>query len=572
MLAGAYPTTKYTQSSILSVVYGKQPDGRFALGSLDLLDPQAKLDIVFSTTATAVGGLGEENRSMWTALPHSSFDVVIMNPPFVRDTGHEGKKKGVPNPMFAAFRIAKDEQKRMARAMKRLTVGTSAHGNAGEASIFLVLADKKLKPKGTLALVMPLSLMSGHSWEKSRRLLAKGYSDLVLVSIAGAADDEMSFSADTDMGECLVVGRKSEGGSARATFVILDERPPFPMLGAGIATQIRRLLASKNIRRLEDGPSGGSPLYFGDDRVGYALDAPLPPVGEWNPVRIADLSIAQAAYQMIAHHRLWLPSMNEADALPISIANVEAIGKIGPYHADIDGRQPDGSIRGPFDIERVKSGDVPTYPVIWAHSAENQRTISFAGESQGTRRKSRSKHEQTIIDEKVARVWASASHAHFNRDFRFNSQSTGMQFTPNRTIGGRAWISIQLATVGQEKALVLWANTSLGFLLHWHHANRQQSGRGSIGVLPLKTLPVLDVTTLNRTQLNAAEKLFNAVEKRGLLAAYRLDADLVRRELDERFGTEILGLRRTIFADGGPVDLLRRKLAAEPSVRGDKSA
>ena len=147
-----------------------------------------------------------------------------------------------------------------------------------------------------------------------------------------------------------------------------------------------------------------------------------------------------------------------------------------------------------------------------------------------------------------------------------------MQFTPNRTIGGRAWISIQLATVGQEKALVLWANTSLGFLLHWHHANRQQSGRGSIGVLPLKTLPVLDVTTLNRTQLNAAEKLFNAVEKRGLLAAYRLDADLVRRELDERFGTEILGLRRTIFADGGPVDLLRRKLAAEPSVRGDKSA
>ena len=44
MLAGAYPTTKYTQSSILSVVYGKQPDGRFALGSLDLLDPQAKLE------------------------------------------------------------------------------------------------------------------------------------------------------------------------------------------------------------------------------------------------------------------------------------------------------------------------------------------------------------------------------------------------------------------------------------------------------------------------------------------------------------------------------------------------
>ena len=53
------------------------------------------------------------------------------------------------------------------------------------------------------------------------------------------------------------------------------------MLGAGIATQIRCLVASKNMRRLADGPVGGSPLYFGDDRVGYALDAPLPPAGEW---------------------------------------------------------------------------------------------------------------------------------------------------------------------------------------------------------------------------------------------------------------------------------------------------
>ena len=38
------------------------------------------------------------------------------------------------------------------------------------------------------------------------------------------------------------------------------------------------------MRRLEDRPVGGNPLYFGDDRVGYALDAPLPPAGEWNPV------------------------------------------------------------------------------------------------------------------------------------------------------------------------------------------------------------------------------------------------------------------------------------------------
>src|SRR5437899_3237315 len=149
-------------------------------------------------------------------------------------------------------------------------------------------------------------------------------------------------------------------------------------------------------------------------------------------------------------------------------------------------------------------------------------------------------------------------------------QSTGMQFTPRKTIGGRAWISIQLATTRQEKALVLWANTSLGFLLHWQHANRQQSGRGSVGVLPLKTLPVLDVTKLTEAQLGAAEQVFKEIAIQDMLPMYQLDNDVVRRELDERFGREVLGLPASLFDVGGPIELLRRKLAAEPSVRGNK--
>ena len=59
-----------------------------------------------------------------------------------------------------------------------------------------------------------------------------------------------------------------------------------------------------------------------------------------------------------------------------------------------------------------------------------------------------------------------------------------MQFTPRKSIGGRAWLSISLETAEREKALVLWANTSLGFAAYWWHANKQQSGRGSIGRSP----------------------------------------------------------------------------------------
>ena len=97
----------------------------------------------------------------------------------------------------------------MVRATEKILKGTTYHGNAGEASAFLVLADRKLKENGILALVMPLSLMAGEAWEKSRELLRKSYSELIFVSISGARHNELSFSADTGMGECLVIGRKT---------------------------------------------------------------------------------------------------------------------------------------------------------------------------------------------------------------------------------------------------------------------------------------------------------------------------------------------------------------------------
>jgi hypothetical protein len=171
---------------------------------------------------------------------------------------------------------------------------------------------------------------------------------------------------------------------------------------------------------------------------------------------------------------------------------------------------------------------------------------------------------------KVKSIWDTASHCHFNRDFQFNSQSTGMQFTPSKTIGGRAWLSIKLSSIEQEKALVLWANTSLGMLLRWWHSNKQQSGRGSVSKSVLQTLPVLDVTALEPTQITASVKLFDAMNRMELLPLHDIDKDPVRQALDEKFATEVLRLPPAMMAPGGPLELLRRKLAREPSIRGSK--
>jgi hypothetical protein len=569
MLAGAHPTIKFEGSSIMSVAYGRQPEGGIALGSLDLLEPQGTFEIL-AITARSAEGLGEAERETWSSLPHASFDVVIMNPPFTRATGHEGNKIGVPNPMFAAFSSSDEEQRLMSAATRRLTAGTSYHGNAGEASMFMVLADRKLKSGGMLALVVPLSLMSGDAWEASRAMLARNYSDLMLVSIAGAEDADLSFSADTDMGECLVIGRKASRGSSRATFVVLNERPAFPLLGASAAVQIRRLVAANRLRRLEDGPLGGTPLHFGNEIIGQAMDAPLPATGGWNLARIADLSLAQTAYQLADEGRVWLPTMTESDAVDLPITTVAAIGEIGPYHMDINGKGSGGGIRGPFTISDLQPGSIPTYPVLWSHDAEREHTMMFDADSEGLPLVGSNARQQAVISQKVREVWATASNCHFNRDFRFNSQSTGMQFTPRKTIGGRAWLSIRLASVEQEKALVAWANTSLGLLLYWWHANKQQSGRGSIGKSALQSLPVLDVTALQPAQLAEAVRVFDNMSEQQLSPLHEIGSDPVRRRLDVDFARDVLGLAASTFATGGPLELLRMKLGQEPSIRGGK--
>ncbi len=575
MLAGAHPTVTYKRSTIYTVAYGKQTDGRVALGSIDLLDGRAEIEC-FAITSQSADPTGESDVNARLAIPHQSFHLVIMNPPFTRPTGHAGERKGVPNPMFAAFGSPEEEQRRMGEEMEVRTRGSCYHGNAGEASAFLALANRKLKPDGVLALVMPLSLLAGDSWEKSRKVIATGYTDLVIASIASPKDGTVAFSADTRTADCLVVGRKADGLATRpgrrAVFVMLTERPAYPLVGAEVARQIRRLIEGGKIRRLEDGPAGGTPIKFGTVTVGHALDSPLPESGSWYLSRITDLSLAQAAYQLAARGRVWLPRIPESGAHPIPMAKVSEVGEVGPYHADVNGTTQGGGIRGPFEVEDVIPGTVPTYPVLWSHDADRERTMAFEGESEGRPRVAKDRRSQAAVDEKRDRIWATASHCHLNRDFRFNSQSTGMQFTPRRTIGGRAWPSVSLATRDQEKVLVLWGNTTFGLLMYWWHASRQQTGRGTLGVNSARTLPILDVGRLPHDCLARGVKLFDLLCAERLLPINEMGSDPVRRRLDEEFSRQVLGLDESFLGSDGPLALLRKKLASEPSVDEGKQS
>ena len=228
-LSGAQPTVKFGKSRLYTLAYGRQDDGAVRIGSLELLQSSATMTL-FNTADPALrtGSAGEETAAQVTVeIPDQGFDLVIMNPPFTRATNHEGAHADVTNPAFAAFGATKADQTAMGKRINRLGKGACYHGNAGIASAFAALVNRKLKPGGVLAMVLPLSAAAGLSWQGFRELIGQEYTDLAVLSIAANGKD-MSFSSDTGMAECLVIARKlrtDEAHEGRGVFTSLARRP-----------------------------------------------------------------------------------------------------------------------------------------------------------------------------------------------------------------------------------------------------------------------------------------------------------------------------------------------------------
>lgn len=194
-------------------------------------------------------------------------------------------------------------------------------------------------------------------------------------------------------------------------------------------------------------------------------------------------------------------------------------------------------------------------------------------DSEAIVRTSRSRNIQGEINKKAATIQATATRTHINTDFRYNSQSLCVSMTKADSIGGRAWPSVIFPRERRatwEPAFAVWSNSTLGILLFWWQASRQQSGRGVTTVSALPALPTLDLRALDDGQLAAAARIFEDMKHCPMLPVNQIDEDPVRAELDRRLLSEVLGLPAELCAKGGPMTLLRRKLAAEPSIHGGK--
>ena len=572
MLAAAHPDVPFDGECLLTMPYGGESA---SIGSLELLAEHVQSQMISQAAAVTAGGRRPTDLvDLMSRVGHGKFDLAIMNPPFTRPTNHEGQHSDVPNPAYSAFETTAEEQAEMSRREKVLTKGSAAAGNAGMAALFAELAQRKRNAHGSLAFVLPLSSMSGLSWNRLRQKWRNDFADTTVVTIAADGSFDRSFSADTGIAECLVIhkaGQLAQDEHRRGWFVVLRRIPASLTEAERLGVEILKAQCSDQVRSIEDG-GGVTTLQLGETTYGTITSIALPTSGPWTLCGILDLELAQAAYQLSTGRFRRLGEPGAAD-LEMPVVRAGSIAERGPVHRDINGVEhssPGGTnqVRGPFDIQSPATSPMPTYPTLWAHEAMRERSLVVAPDSEGRLRASDG--DQEWLNDKAADIWKTATRAHYNLDLRFNSQSLIVAMTDRKCIGGRAWPSVILHNPEHEYVFSLWCNSTLGLLLHWWVSNKGQDGRGTTTVTGIPNIPTLDTRTLTGAQHAEAKRQFDLLRSELFLPFDQIDEDPARAKLDRAILVKVLGLPESLVAPDGPIDLIRRKLAREPQIHGGK--
>ena len=548
VLASTQPDIKIGSTRVVTAAYGKQPNGSYAVGSLELIDNELLLPTL-DNEAVQLGGEEHTTVAINRAFKHGEFDIVIQNPPFTKPNADSNNE--VPKGVFEGSERPEEDAKEMRKALRNKDTRVS-DGNAGLGCYFVDLADKMLAPDGTLGFILPVTVLASPHWQKVRAMFATEYRDVIVVTIAQAKGTGRAFSADTNMAECMIVATKGKGESTgRGKFVSLNHRPSSLLEAAEVAKIIVR---NEGTRRLEDLLSGGNILRLGGAIVGQMLNCPLSEKSEWVASRVKAMELLQCG-QLLAEGTLWLPTLATGREIPI--CRVEDIATLGMSSLDVFG---DGG-RGAFDLEIGCTGN-NLYPFLWKLNTPLQRAMIVAPDAHGILRPN--------TTTKLQKLLARNSRAHYNQDLQFNANSVAALFTEKPVLGVSSIKNVAFQNPRYEIPWTLWCNSTLGLLCHWLHSSKQQVGRGRLSLITLRTLPTLDVRQLTAAQLTAAEAVFEALKFERMLPFNECWDDTVRKRLDEMLLTEVLGITdASILA---AMQTLRELLSAEPSIDGGKQS
>ena len=301
------------------------------------------------------------------------------------------------------------------------------------------------------------------------------------------------------------------------------------------------------------------PFHAGDDELGHATV--LHPGGEgdqWWPVGVVHPDVAKVAAALLNGTLATIGGGHSA-AFPVGMTTIGKLFRVGPTHHLI-GHLPGNEPIGAFEFHDVvdERDAVGSDRSLWGAGSETQRQLTVLPTHKGVVPAGVGTESGRI------RMRSFKSTLFYSRTMRWTSQALLAATTQEEVMGGRAWTSLQHKDMRVQKAFALWADSTLGMVVHWTQGQRTQAGRSTAQINALKKIPCPRLDQLSDTTLDKAAESFELLAAKELNPACQGHADVTRSEIDEAV-IAMLGLGNRLE----DVRQLSRLWCGEPSVHGD---
>ena len=468
------PTTRFHRMNIHRTLLGVF-EGVPYLGSLEFLSGQARL-VDWPSIAQQV-----ESGDEAAELP-PPMDLVIMNPPFTRDSLRHDQFSFV------------DEDALRGRE-KKIFDGRPIH-LAGNSGGFLILADHlSKKDTGTIAAILPLAGITDRSGLEIRRFLGSRY--YVDTIVTSHDPSRIFFSENTSIGEILLVCRRwdSEEPKPSTRVVNLAKNPTTPLEALDTAARIKN--ASGEASR--------------DFTIQY-VDSTRIQRGDWFAVNFLSPFLVEA-YRTLSE-----TSPSSVPTVPLS-----ALAYVGP-----EGRR----IRDVYTNSQMPTASGRR--ALWHHKTDV--TKSIRAETDVYIEPKPYSRERRLAD----KYWEQRSRMLLPTQLWLPLVRVASAMLSQSAVGSR-WVPCLPHNPEILKALCLYLNSTPGLLSLLGERDNRKPSYPSFSLDTLRSLPVPNLAVLGAAELGMLDDCFDRLGKDELLPFPRMDEDPVRRQIDEAV-TQALGI------------------------------
>ena len=539
--------TPYKYSNIGSVaVHGGKT------GSLELLDQQEVVDVIGEAVSSS------EHLKMnggFLSVPDDSQDIVIQNPPYTRAQGGRS--------VFALAGM--DEKSRelsrkaLARKVSKLRESGNrfVNGHAGFGTHFSALADMKLRAGGVFASVLPLTSAHAETWSGFREEMLARYEQVT--AVAFVSDLPSSISADTDIGEILLLAtkRSDNANSTHTPSIVCVNLDSYP------ETIAEAKYVAKSVESALDQRRGGTITMAGRPIGSWTRIDMLLPSFPWFPLGTRNTTLACTLAGLFAGEFRFDPE-NLKIPFPIPISTLSSVLRVGDSQDAIGHlRTSDRSHsekRGVFAFDEARDTSAFTYPSMWSADATKQRHLEVKPTHDGTPESQDSTRIGRILDAKSNLVIAT--------NYRQTSQALAAAWVTPDALGGRQWTTLMHEDEAVKQAMVIWLNSTLGLMTRVGYAQTTQRGRSAMQQGAIRDFPVPDFSDPGNAGFHAratAVHEFARLSKLQLMPGSLAWKDPARHEIDNAMLT-MFGIADESTAQA--MERIRQLWCREPSVHG----